>query len=158
MHLQGDCHTVEALTRQESTCQVGAVARVFGMNDIEPQHLPGCLQNLACVLSCAALVKGDADFICWPSQAGLLRNSFMFANPWNQMLHSQLIKAKDYASVCVMGWGRCRVPEECPKDIADLIRQCWQLDPATRPTAREIIRVILASRPARDNVHITEAR
>jgi hypothetical protein len=36
---------------------------------------------------------------------------------------------------------RPQMPEDVPKPIAQLIRSCWQKNPALRPVAAEIVRV-----------------
>ncbi|KAL6767054.1 hypothetical protein ACKKBG_A38395 [Auxenochlorella protothecoides x Auxenochlorella symbiontica] len=44
-----------------------------------------------------------------------------------------------------------RVPEECPLDIAELIKACWRSDPAARPTASELLeRLVAYAEPAGD--------
>ena len=42
-------------------------------------------------------------------------------------------------------WLAGRVPDECPKEIAQLIDNCLATEPNDRPTAREVIRAILAA-------------
>jgi hypothetical protein len=37
-----------------------------------------------------------------------------------------------------------RVPEECPPEAAQLLRDCVQLDPLRRPTAAEVVRRLAA--------------
>ena len=39
----------------------------------------------------------------------------------------------------------CRVPEECPPEIAALVQECLHIDPWMRPTASQIITRIEAS-------------
>lgn len=45
----------------------------------------------------------------------------------------------------------CRVPEECPPEVAELIDDCLQPDPKARPTAKEVVkriqRIHLSSSP-----------
>ncbi len=36
----------------------------------------------------------------------------------------------------------CRVPDEAPQDIVDLMERCMQMDPEVRPDAAECIEVI----------------
>ena len=36
----------------------------------------------------------------------------------------------------------CRVPEECPQEIADLIQQCKLVEPKQRPSAKEVFEII----------------
>lgn len=36
----------------------------------------------------------------------------------------------------------CRVPEECPQEIANLIQQCKAVDPKQRPSARDVFEVL----------------
>ncbi len=33
----------------------------------------------------------------------------------------------------------CRVPEECPQEVADVIASCLDENPSNRPTARQIV-------------------
>ena len=50
-----------------------------------------------------------------------------------------------YSSVlAASSWGLmlCRVPEEAPQDIVDLMERCMQMDPEVRPDAAECIEVI----------------
>ena len=44
----------------------------------------------------------------------------------------------------VAGW-MCRVPEECPQEIADLVQQCKAVDPRQRPSARQAFDIIKAN-------------
>jgi serine/threonine protein kinase len=37
---------------------------------------------------------------------------------------------------------RCRVPEECPQAVADLVAQCMDADPAARPSAKEVVSLL----------------
>lgn len=37
----------------------------------------------------------------------------------------------------------CRVPEECPAWVAELITSCMLENPAARPTSKEIYRMLL---------------
>lgn len=37
---------------------------------------------------------------------------------------------------------QCRVPEECPQEIADLIQRCKLVDPKQRPSAKEVFEVL----------------
>ena len=34
--------------------------------------------------------------------------------------------------------GGCRVPQECPQELADLISACMAVDPSCRPNAKEL--------------------
>lgn len=36
----------------------------------------------------------------------------------------------------------CRVPEECPQEIEQLIQQCKLVDPKKRPSAREVFNIL----------------
>ena len=38
----------------------------------------------------------------------------------------------------------CRVPEECPAFVAELIDSCMLEDPLARPTSKDIYRILLA--------------
>ncbi len=40
---------------------------------------------------------------------------------------------------------QCRVPEECPQWVADLISECMSEAPDERPTSREIYQKLLAA-------------
>lgn len=37
---------------------------------------------------------------------------------------------------------RCRVPEECPQAVADLVAQCMDADPTARPSAKEVVSLL----------------
>ena len=39
----------------------------------------------------------------------------------------------------------CRVPEDCPAEVAHLIAACLQDEPAKRPTAVQVVEVLLSS-------------
>ncbi len=41
-----------------------------------------------------------------------------------------------------MWWCRCRVPDECPIAIADLITRCMDSKPANRPSAKDVVVVL----------------
>lgn len=41
-----------------------------------------------------------------------------------------------------MWWWRCRVPEECPIAIAELITRCMDSKPANRPSAKDVVVVL----------------
>ena len=43
----------------------------------------------------------------------------------------------------------CRVPGECPQDVAQLIRDCTAAEPEARPTAAECVKRLLAVKPKR---------
>lgn len=47
----------------------------------------------------------------------------------------------------------CRVPEECPQEIADLVQQCKAVDPRQRPSARQAFDIIKANF-AKKRLHI----
>jgi serine/threonine protein kinase len=36
----------------------------------------------------------------------------------------------------------CRVPEECPKSIADICRACLQRNPKLRPSAARVMEIV----------------
>ena len=38
----------------------------------------------------------------------------------------------------------CRVPEECPKEVEQLLTRCLMADPAVRPDCKEVVRVLAA--------------
>lgn len=40
------------------------------------------------------------------------------------------------AQLCVSD---CRVPEECPQEVADVIAMCLDENPSNRPSARDIV-------------------
>lgn len=43
----------------------------------------------------------------------------------------------------------CRVPEDCPEEVRDIIRRCLDPDPNVRPTAAELVQLLtLAPAPA----------
>ncbi len=44
--------------------------------------------------------------------------------------------------ICCLVW--CRVPEECPPWVAELIESCMLEDPAARPTSKDIYAILLA--------------
>jgi hypothetical protein len=39
-------------------------------------------------------------------------------------------------------WHCCRVPEECPQAVADLMAQCMDADPTARPSAKEVVSLL----------------
>ena len=39
----------------------------------------------------------------------------------------------------------CRAPSDCPEAVVRLVERCVQVDPAARPTAAEVARVIASS-------------
>lgn len=39
-------------------------------------------------------------------------------------------------------WARCRVPEECPAVVAELVELCMLDNPKERPSAKDIIDII----------------
>lgn len=39
----------------------------------------------------------------------------------------------------------CRVPEECPQEIKELITRCLSTDPSLRPDSKEIYTILKAS-------------
>lgn len=43
----------------------------------------------------------------------------------------------------------CRVPEECPQEVADVIASCLDENPTNRPTARQIVDQLGALREPR---------
>lgn len=43
----------------------------------------------------------------------------------------------------------CRVPEECPQEVADVIANCLDENPSNRPSARDIIDQLGAVRETR---------
>ena len=45
---------------------------------------------------------------------------------------------------------RCRVPEECPAEIAQLYQACLSELPAQRPRAADLVRVIACAESAAD--------
>ena len=45
---------------------------------------------------------------------------------------------------------RCRVPEECPAEIAKLYQACLSELPAQRPKAADLVRVIACAESAAD--------
>ena len=49
-----------------------------------------------------------------------------------------------------MDWQWCRVPEDCPQAVADLIAACMHEDPPQRPSAEAIIATL-------DAIPVTEA-
>lgn len=42
-------------------------------------------------------------------------------------------------------WLCCRVPEECPAWVAELINACMSEEPAARPTSKAIYQMLLAN-------------
>ena len=48
----------------------------------------------------------------------------------------------------------CRVPEECPLEIANLIQQCKLVDPKQRPSAREVFEVLKRNCLVKRYVHL----
>ena len=38
--------------------------------------------------------------------------------------------------------GPCRVPDECPAEVEQLLSRCLMADPAVRPNCREIVEVL----------------
>ena len=46
----------------------------------------------------------------------------------------------------------CRVPEECPEDVADLIAECLSETPLLRPSAREVIERLQVIREPRNTL------
>lgn len=62
-------------------------------------------------------------------------------------LASRQLPFKDAASpmlipIWVAQGKREKIPDDCPKKIASLIRVCWENDPVKRPTADEIVRYL----------------
>ncbi len=51
----------------------------------------------------------------------------------------------------------CRVPQECPAEIDDLISRCMHADPFQRPTAKEICDAIIRWRVCKE-LELREAR
>ena len=51
--------------------------------------------------------------------------------------------------------GICRVPEQCPADIAQLVRDCMNFEPSQRPTAQEIIDRL--QRPAKASMGLNKS-
>lgn len=49
----------------------------------------------------------------------------------------------------LMESGVCRVPEHCPQAILDIMNRCQQELPEKRPTAAEIIAIIIDSMPSK---------
>ena len=48
-----------------------------------------------------------------------------------------------------IGWNRrhspsllCRVPEDCPQEVVDLINQCRHPEPAQRPSATDVVAIL----------------
>ena len=38
----------------------------------------------------------------------------------------------------------CRVPEECPQEVADLIKACMSVDADDRPSSADVYEMLLA--------------
>ena len=51
----------------------------------------------------------------------------------------------------------CRVPQECPAEIDDLINRCMHADPLERPTAKEVCDIIIRWRVCKE-LELREAR
>jgi hypothetical protein len=49
-----------------------------------------------------------------------------------------LTKKYFYHPFKVMSCGASRAPEDCPKSVVDLVRQCTATDPLVRPTANDL--------------------
>lgn len=37
----------------------------------------------------------------------------------------------------------CRIPSECPQEIGALVDACMQTNPDDRPTAKEVVQILL---------------
>lgn len=46
-------------------------------------------------------------------------------------------------------YSACRVPEECPQEVADVIASCLDENPSNRPSARDIVDQLGAVREPR---------
>lgn len=53
------------------------------------------------------------------------------------------------AQVCFFG---CRVPEECPQEVADVIATCLGENPSNRPSARDIVDQLGTLRESRNTL------
>lgn len=59
-------------------------------------------------------------------------------------MYTQHIPYEDYAiqdlldAVCIQG-ARPQIPDECPREFAKLLNECWASDPEQRPTIDSIL-------------------
>ena len=126
--------------------------------DLLPHWFIGCLNgrgslrvHFSChrgFVCCDLAVDLFTDVVCMTSRV----QQYSFVGRWRKILfkffalcvcmHSKI------AEMCVkstydlwMCWivCDCRVPEECPQEVADVIASCLDENPTNRPTARQIV-------------------
>lgn len=54
-------------------------------------------------------------------------------------LHSLAYFIAEIYDHVVIDGARPKIPSECPPQLAELIKKCWDSDPAKRPTFQQII-------------------
>ncbi|CAN1187497.1 Serine/threonine-protein kinase STY13 [Linum perenne] len=46
---------------------------------------------------------------------------------------------------------RPEIPRNCPELLAELMKQCWEIEPARRPAMREVVSMLEAIEPSKKN-------
>lgn len=124
------------LDRDHTVAKITDVGLSRGMTSSNKSFTPGTLEYSAPEVLLGRFCDGKADIFSY----GLVL--------WEIVTHEQPTRG---------GVRDCRVPQECPAEIDDLINRCMHTDPLERPTAKEVCDIIITWR-VRKELELREAR
>lgn len=119
-----------------------------------PRYLPACLPAPVRLIG---VMMAAVPLACWRWLAHCckkINKSTPFGVKGNResrrivVFSCRLLRCSEQEKQSSQSVACCRVPDEAPQHILDLIRECMHQDPSQRPTAKQaILRITLEPQP-----------